>query len=138
MACRLKELKRVFQKFCVRKQFRFQTSALKLFEMDHLVLESETPPDHFWYPLKPKDLWASFVHCMMTILDEIHDIRKYDHILLVEYYEWIARVAFRHADLKKAELSLHDQKITDVFRHEQVRDFLDLLLDRVNDGKKRK
>ena len=67
----------------------------------------------------------------MTVLDEIHCSPKYNHIELVEFYEWIARVAFRYADLKKAHLSIQQQKIVDVFRHDQVTEFLEVFIDRV-------
>ena len=39
----------------------------------------------------------------MTVLDEKKNESKYEHILLVEYYEWIARVAFKYYDLQKIE-----------------------------------
>ena len=69
--------------------------------MSDLTMESVTNESHFWYPLNTQDLWVCFVHCMMTVLDEINDNKKYYHILFVEFCEWIARVAFRYADLKK-------------------------------------
>ena len=68
----------------------------------------ETTESHFWYPLNPQELWTPFVYCMMTILDETLDNDKYNHIVLVEFYEWIARVAFRLVDLKKAKMSQED------------------------------
>lgn len=70
---------------------------------------------HYWYPLRPQDLWPPFVHCMMTILDEMHDSRKYDSLLQVEFYEWIARVAFRYFDRRKERGLL---QVVDVFRHD--------------------
>lgn len=73
---------------------------------------------HFWYPLSPEELWPPFVHSMMTILDEIHQESKYDHLELVEFYEWIARIALRHADIKKFSLAIDQESSVDVFRHE--------------------
>ena len=40
---------------------------------------------------------------MMTVLDEIHHDSKYQHILLVEFYEWIARVAIKYYQLNQEE-----------------------------------
>ena len=114
----------------MRGIFKFENSALRLFEMQGLNLTSFTDEDHFWYPLRPKDLWSPFVHCMMTILDEIHQESKYDHILLVEFYEWIARIAFKYSELKKAQLPENIRHSIEVFRHEQVANFLEKLLER--------
>ena len=44
---------------------------------------------------------------MMTILDEVANSSKYDSLELVEYYEWIARVALKYYQLRK-EHGLHD------------------------------
>ncbi len=54
---------------------------------------------------------------MMTVLNEVKFSKKYDHLVLVEYYEWVARVAFKYYDRKKAALTGQDEHITD-FRHE--------------------
>ena len=74
-----------------------------LFEMKNDTLETQiVDTKHFWYPLTSQDLHTAFVFSMMTILDEIHQSSKYEHIELVEFYEWIARVAFKYYDIKKA------------------------------------
>lgn len=138
LALRLKELKKVYEQYCVNKQFQFKTSALRLFEMQGLGSDGSITKEHFWYPLQPKDLWSPFILCMMTVLDEINNRKKYESIVLVEFYEWIARVAFRLSDLKKAHLSYEDQKKVDVFRHDQVAEFLDVFLERVGNSKKKK
>lgn len=69
-------------------------------EMNQMSMTSNTPASHFWYPLSPRDLWKPFVYCMMTVIDEIHDESKYYHILAVEFYEWIARIALIYHQLK--------------------------------------
>lgn len=60
--------------------------------------------DHFWDPLSPDELWVPFVHCMMTCHTEYLDKDKYNHILFVEFCEWIPRVAFRYYELKYYDL----------------------------------
>ena len=85
--------------------------------MTNLNLTSCTSTDDFWYPLKPNDLWEPFVYCMMTVLDENHLKSKYHHILLVEFYEWIARIAFRFFDLKNKLDELNNNR-TEIFRHD--------------------
>ena len=101
MALRLKELKKLFDHHTVKGYFKFESSALKLFEMGHMNITSATDESHFWYPLNPKDLWIPFVHCMMTVLDEFTQQSKYYHILLVEFYEWIARIAIIYFHLQR-------------------------------------
>ena len=138
LALRLKQFKKIYNHFCVKKQFTFKKSALSLFEMRSEQIESGVvDSSHFWYPLTPEELWPPFVHCMMTVLDEIHANRKYDHIELVEFYEWIARIAFRYTELKKADLRITKQQSFDVYKHEQICHFLDTLIERVyaNTGK---
>ena len=71
LALRLKELKVMFEHFTVRGLFKFESSALRLFEMQDLTVQSVTEPNHFWYPLNPQELWIDFVHSMMTVLNEI-------------------------------------------------------------------
>ena len=100
LALRLKKLKKLFEQFAVRGIFKFESSCLTLFEMHDMALTASTDESHFWYPLSPHDLWIPFVHCMMTVIDEYHDEFKYEHILVVEYYEWIARVAIKYYELK--------------------------------------
>lgn len=112
LALRLKKLKRVFNHYTVCCLFKFQQSAMYLFEMQDINITSTTAPSHFWYPLKPQDLWTPFVQCMMTVLDEIHHDAKYQHILLVEFYEWIARVAIKYYQLSQGEES--DQDVTNL------------------------
>ena len=41
---------------------------------------------------------------MMTILDDVQYKSKYYHIYLVEFYDWIGRVAFRAIDVQCAKL----------------------------------
>lgn len=118
LALRLKELKKIFECYTIRGLFTFESSALSLFEMQGQNLTSSTAESHFWYPLTPKDLWAPFVHCMMTILDENRHESKYYHILLVEYYEWIARIAFKYSELRKAELPENARSLFEINRPE--------------------
>lgn len=101
-----------------------------MFEMGEMNLLSQIEPDHFWYPLNPKDLWVPFVQSMMTVLDEIHQISKYEHIILVEFYEWIARIAIKYSELKKAASPEHARQTVEIFRHEQVANFVDRLIER--------
>ena len=57
----------------------------------------------------------------MTVLDEVQLSKKYMHIELVEYYEWIARVSFNYYDLRKAKgISFGGQDAETVvnFRHD--------------------
>lgn len=77
LALRLKELKKIFDHYSVKGYFKFKTSALKMFDMCEMNLTSLTEPEHRWYPLNAIDLWQPFVHCMMTVLDEIHQSAKY-------------------------------------------------------------
>ena len=51
---------------------------------------------------------------MMTVLDEIHTGDKYYHILLVEFYEWIARVAIKYSELMYQLHSSAEENITDI------------------------
>ena len=74
---------------------------------------------------------------MMTVLDEVHNTQKYNHIVLPEYYEWIARISFRYYDLKKQEMSMVEQKTVDIFRHDQMSEFLEKFLGRVSVKKRR-
>jgi len=57
----------------------------------------------------------------MTILDENKFAKKYNRILLVEFYEWVSRVAIRY---------YHFQEIKPCSKHEQVEKFLDKLIQR--------
>ena len=58
-------------------------------------LELEVQSD-FWYPLTAFDVWPSFVRSMMTVLNEHVSQNKYNHLLLVEYYEFLGRIAFTY------------------------------------------
>ena len=77
LALRLKELKKIYKHFQKQGFFKFRTSALRIFQMTNMTLLSKTEPRHYWYPLTVHDLWVHFVYCMMTVLDENHDINKY-------------------------------------------------------------
>ena len=72
LAMRLKDLKKIFKRNCIKSKFEFKTSALKLFELQNQQQDQVSGTGDYWYPLSVRDLWAPFVHCMMTILDEIH------------------------------------------------------------------
>ena len=89
-----------------KRQFRWSTSALKLFDMSEEVLPGrgmrrrieapQTEGEEFWKPLTVKDIRQPFVLCMMTVLNEPHEADKYHQLTITEYYEWIARVALRY------------------------------------------
>lgn len=98
--------------------------------MSGATFEYKSTGADFWYPLSVRDLWIPFVHCMMTILDEARHSSKYEHILLVEYYEWVARIALKYAELKKQALQAAGVNMQDAFRHEIVAEFVDKLLER--------
>ena len=66
---------------------------------------------------------------MMTILDEHKDQDKYQHLLLVEYYEYVARLAFRHHDLA-VEYGITQARPRQSNNYRSVAEFLDKLLDR--------
>ena len=75
----------------------------------------------------------------MTVIDEIYHDSKYHHILLVEFYEWIARVAFKYSELKVALLPRGEgQEIEQLFRHEQVHKFVELLIERFQTNREKK
>ena len=105
LAMRLKDLKKIYEAFSIRGTFKFYSSALNLLDMNGLTLRSVIQEDHYWYPLNPENVWPPFVHCMMTVHDEIRNSSKYDRILLVEFYEWIARVAIRYSKMKKVGMT---------------------------------
>jgi len=166
LGVRLKELKAIFDRYCDgknRRQFRWPASALKLFEMEPPPAPPSNrgrkakqpdlvPEDLFWAPLTPSEIWPSFVHSMMTVIDEDADSGKYQHLLLPEFYEWIARVALRYFALLTNQDSLDeaaqhqieegDDELTkkkspkikkesrDVPHHEQVKVFLEKLFAR--------
>jgi len=143
LGVRLKELKAIFDRYCdgkSKRQFRWHASALKLFEMEPPPAPSSNqgrkakqpdlvPEDLFWAPLTPSEIWPSFVHSMMTVIDENNDSGKYQHLLLPEFYEWIARVALRYFALRTNQDSL-DEASPDVPHHDQVKMFLVKLFDR--------
>ena len=51
---------------------------------------------------------------MMTVPDEIHHEYKYYHIVVVEFYEWIARVAIKYSELMYQLHSSAEENITDI------------------------
>ena len=57
LALRLKELKKIFEHFLKQGHFKFNYSALRMFEMKDMTMLSKTEVDHFWYPLSVIDLW---------------------------------------------------------------------------------
>ena len=69
----------------------------------------------------------------MTILNEQNNLSKYNHLLLVEYYEYIGRIAFRYDDLVSEQQRLTDENFRPRRRQDNfkmVAEFLDKLLDR--------
>ena len=145
LAKRLKELKKLFQKNCKRGLFTFD-SALQLFEIDGAAFKEsqkdkgtsikESKKDShqgsaaklassFWEPLTAFDIWPPFCRSMMTILNEHVNQDKYSHLLLVEYYEYVARLAFRYHELEGEPADAPRQP-----NHKNVAEFLDRLLDR--------
>lgn len=128
LAMRLKELKSMFEFYKDSSKFRW-LSAMRLFEMEDQeafdrTLERPADESHFWYPLNAPALWPPFVHCMMTVLAERKRSSKYEHLRPAEYYEWIARIAFLYADLRKQPGQ------QPAFRHDQVAHFIDRLVER--------
>ena len=67
---------------------------------------------------------------MMTILDENRQGSKYDHILLVEYYEFLPRIALRYSELKNKQLADQGINKPEGFRHEIIAEFLERFLER--------
>lgn len=107
-----KELKAVYDRYCDpknRRQFRWKTSALRLFEMQEEVAptkggkEAAANKDDYWKPLTVDDIWQPFVHCMMTVLDENQQSSKYWHLLYVEFNDWLGRIALRYHELLNEE-----------------------------------
>lgn len=136
-------------KNCKRGKFTFD-SALQLFEIDGTAFR-ESQKDKgksmkeskkaskedqaavksassFWEPLTAFDIWPPFCRSMMTILNEHNNQSKYNHLLLVEYYEYMARIAFRYYELE-SELEQNWSKPKQP-NHKNVAEFLDKLLDR--------
>lgn len=78
----------------------------------------------FWHPLTAFDLWTPFVRCMMTVLDEHKHSKKYQHILLPEYYEFLGRVAFRYYEIRKEHGQIKEKKDKEHENFRKVADFL--------------
>ena len=72
------------------------------------------------------DVWPPFCRSMMAITNEHNNQSKYQHLVLVEFYEYVARIAFRHYELVNGEIDPEKSKQN----HKYVAEFLDKLLDR--------
>ena len=53
LGMRINKLRKLFNHFAVRGMFSFESSCVKLFEMQEIVPTASTSEDHFWYPLSP-------------------------------------------------------------------------------------
>ena len=49
---------------------------------------------HVDYELPPEKLEECFIMSMMNVMDEIRRMRKYEHLLFVEFLEMLCRVAY--------------------------------------------
>ena len=74
----------------------------------------------FWSPLSEEDLKEPFVFSMMTVIDEPRHVNKYNRLELVEFYEFIGRVAIMYANYLKEEESEKSHGYVTEFRHLQV------------------
>lgn len=173
LAKRLKTLKEVFRFFCEKKRrlFTFDHSVMKMLEFEDNIefqrLKSSDEETHCWYPLNPEDVWPPFIYCMMTVVDENNNSQKYQHIVFVEFCEYIARVAFIYHDVQRHNQMVDYENDKDsnhneaeemndsasksptspasrgspnsgMKRNEQVSDFLDKLIARFKLQKKKK
>ena len=78
---------------------------MKMFEFDDNIefqrIKESNSRQHYWDPLTPEDVWPPFVFCMMTVINENSNSQKYNHIVFVEFCEFIPRVALRYHEVKK-------------------------------------